>query len=112
MVDRFKSIFITKDDVSKNNPQPSAKNGGETYRTWGVRWAGSVTANIAALSPALQSCYTQNINEQNANQEMQQSNQRKIQSDIENKKGQKDCENIQLQAKHDEKKKIEDSIIE
>lgn len=112
MVDSFKSIFTTKNNVPNNHPQPSAKNGGETYRTWGVRWAGSVTGNIAALSPALQSCYTQNINEQNANLELQQSNQRKIQSEIENKKGQKDSENIQLQARHYEKKKIEDSIIE
>lgn len=115
---KLKSLLQTKDSVNESSAQsyhanatPSTtKNSKETYRAWGVRWSGNADANHTALSPALQSCYTQNVNEQNNNQVMQEQNQQKINSQIEAKKGQRDGEKIKLESKQRDKARLIDNI--
>ena len=113
MVNRLKNIFATNTSTSNSiASQSNAKTGQESYRAWGVRWSGNAGGDILALSPALQSCYTQNINEQNSNQQLQQQNQRKIQDQINNERCKQQNKKLQSEAKQKEKQKINDSIIE
>lgn len=114
---RIKSLFQTKDSngnishLSATISYPSnTKEFSETYHAWGVRWSGNAGANHTALSPALQSCYTQNVNEQNSNQALQQQNQQNLQSQIETKKGERDGEKIKLENKQREKSRLKDEI--
>ncbi|MDE6271813.1 MAG: hypothetical protein K2M31_02260 [Muribaculaceae bacterium] len=98
---RIKNLFQTTPSGSaadtSNTPgikNSNTKDSNETYRAWGVRWSGNAGANHTALNPALQSCYTQNVNEQKNNQKNQAKIQQNIQSQIEAKKVQCDgCKN-------------------
>lgn len=116
-LNRIRRLFQTTNSDSEieskqsNAPSSSiAKDSRETYHAWGVRWSGNAEANQSALTPALQSCYTQNVNEQNGNQAIQQRNQQNINSQIETKKGQRDGEKIRLESKLRDKSRLnEDS---
>ena len=101
----IKDLFQTKQSTPTH-----AKDSKETYHAWGVRWSGNAGANHTALSPALQSCYTQNINEQNSNQEIQEQNQQNINAQIEAKKGQRDGEKIKLDSKQRDKIRLSEDV--
>lgn len=113
MVSRLKNIFATNETPSANvASQSNAKTDHETYHAWGVRWSGNASGNTLALSPALQSCYTQNVNEQNANQQLQAQAQTRIQDQIDKERCKQDNKRIELQAKQDDKQRIDNSINE
>ena len=117
-ISKVKSLFQTKNsvpDCTGNDSIPSSvssntRDANETYRAWGVRWCGNANANHNALSPALQSCYTQNVNEQNSNQAIQQQNQQNISAQIESKKGQRDGEKIHLESKQRDKERLAEEM--
>ena len=117
-ISKIKDLFQTKNSSSDHNghnnePSPvssNKKDAVETYHEWGVRLSGSANASHNALSPALQSCYTQNVNEQNNNQAIQQQNQQNISSQIESKKGQRDGKKIHLESKQRDKERLEEEM--
>lgn len=110
-LNKMKNIFANKDDKNKPSDQTTlvytssstTRATGETYHAWGVRWSGNAGANHTALNPALQACYTQNINEQNNDQENRSRNQQNINSQIQSKIGQRDGERIRLESKERDK---------
>ncbi len=112
----MKALFQTKGTSSTpvssqtSISQSTAKDSKETYHAWGVRWSGNAGANQTALSPALQSCYTQNVNEQNNNQAKQQQNQQNINSQIQTKKGERAGEVIKLDSKNREKNRLQEDV--
>ena len=113
MMSRLKNIFATNDTTSANvASQSNAKTDQETYRAWGVRWSGNAGGNTLALSPALQSCYTQNVSEQNRDQALQAQAQRKIQDQIDSVRCRQNNKKIELEAKQKDKQRIDNSIIE
>ena len=113
-LNKMKNLFANKDDKDKSNvqtapintPSTTTRASGETYHAWGVRWSGNAGANHTALNPALQSCYTQNINEQNNDQANRARNQQNINSQIQSKKGQRDGEKIRLESKERDKGRL------
>lgn len=117
---RVRSLFQTNDDNSKvsktattiQSSPSTAKDSQETYRAWGVRLSGNAGANHTALAPALQACYTQNVNEQNSNQAIQAKNQQSINSQIETQKGKRDGEKIKLESKQRDRQRLSDEIKE
>lgn len=110
-VNRVKLLFKTTKSAQTSSAQSSSssavtKESEETYHSWGVRWSGNTGANHTALSPALQSCYTQNITEQNNNKVIQQQNQQRIQTQIKSKEGERDGEKIKLETKQRQKEQL------
>lgn len=119
-VEKIRSLFQTKESDNDESQQSlyaasynsNMKDSSETYHAWGVRWSGNAGANHTALSPALQSCYTQNVHEQNNDQELQSRNQQNVRSQIEVKKGKRDGEKINLESKLREKARYSEEIKE
>ena len=114
-MDRMKNLFKTKDAVDnvvsqETTHRSNVKEVEETYRAWGVRLSGNAGGNISALNPALQSCYTQNVNEQNQNRELQEKNQSNIQKQIATKQGQRDGLQVQIDAKIRSKERLEEEV--
>ncbi|MBD5329011.1 MAG: hypothetical protein HDS03_03865 [Bacteroides sp.] len=114
-MDKIKNLFKTKDALNPADAQIVARGSNvkeveETYRAWGVRWSGNAGGNINALNPALQSCYTQNVNEQNQNQELQEKNQSNIQKQIATKQSQRDGLQVQIDSKIRHKERLEEEI--
>lgn len=90
----------------------TAKDSQESYHAWGVRWCGNAGASHTALTPALQSCYTQNLNEQKSNQAIQEQIQNNIRSQIQTYTGKRDGEKIRLDSKRRDKQRLTDEIQE
>lgn len=117
----IKDLFKTKSSMNSTTDSyphsisahsTQAKRAGQTYREWGVQWSGIASGNIAALNPALQSCYTTNVNEQKANQVQQDELRNRIQGDIAKLEGLRKAEEIKLDSEQKQKKSFEEKVIE
>lgn len=110
---QMKSLFQIKDSVSpvKHMDSPtSTKTSGESYREWGVRLSGSSGGNVVSLPPALQSCYWQNVKEQESDKDLQEKNQKALNVEITQLKGKRDSTKILLNNEEQQKEKLNQEI--
>lgn len=117
LTNKLRNIFQTKQKAvyptqSPISGSPNNKSADESYREWGVRWSGNAGANHTALSPALQSCYTQNVNEQKGDIAKQQENQQQLQSEKSNLEGQIKSNQDKLEAHQDKIDRKTQEIVE
>ena len=82
----LKHLFAIKSSDSTSVPEETTNSNvkkiRETYKQWGTRWAGQTTANLEALTPALQVVLCQQKREQANDAEMQKREKEKIELQI------------------------------
>lgn len=107
-------LFSSKQDsnvvIHNSVNNTTNRREGETYKQWGVRWAGQTGAAIVALRPALQVVVCQQKKEQQGDEELQRNARLQKAQNITNLRADIDVENCKIDSLQNEAAELHNKI--